>query len=155
MSSIIDCLEDVAKFARRSISHNDTREFYFAALGIRADGVKVISKNGSAKSISPEIHAEARLSKKLTSFSTVFVARVRKLDGHWVNAKPCRSCRNKLRSRRVRMVYYTICEGQYGVIDLDKFKEQACKVGRRLKRFEIGRWHRRNNDHETKNIFTN
>ena len=67
--------------------------------------------------MTPAVHAEARLCRKLDYYGEVFVAR-RTSEGYRL-AKPCPRCEARLRSRRVRRVYYTISNNEYGVLDYD------------------------------------
>ena len=94
----------------------ERRHFKISAIGIRADGVVVVSYNGSAKMRTPEIHAEYKLSKKLDHGATVFVVRLLK-DGKYGLAMPCSSCLAALRSRRVKKVYFTINDREFGTIN--------------------------------------
>lgn len=54
----------------------------------------------------------------------VYVARVARIDGKLAMARPCMDCMTLLRMRKVRTVYYTISETEYGVIDLGKRDER-------------------------------
>ena len=54
----------------------DNRTFTLGAIGLRNDGVIVSSRNVSALDYAPDHHAEARLVRKMTPDSTVWVARV-------------------------------------------------------------------------------
>lgn len=83
---------------------------------MRSDGVLVIGVNGPARDRMPKAHAEARLCRKLDYYGDVFVAR--KNLGGFALAKPCPNCEKALRLRRVRRVYYTISDNEYGVLDL-------------------------------------
>lgn len=100
--------------ANRSV---DNRTFTLGAVGIRNDGVVVSSRNVSALDYAPDHHAEARLVRKMTPNSTVWVARVLK-NGTWAMAKPCRPCQRRLKAAGVRRVVYTIDHNEWGVMDL-------------------------------------
>jgi len=65
----------------------------------------------------PSMHAEARLTRKLDFYSTVYVARTMKLGLGL--ARPCPDCQRALRRKRVTRVYYTISDNEYGVLELD------------------------------------
>lgn len=94
------------------------RRSRIGAVGLRADGVVVTGKSGGAKDQwSPGTHAEARLSRKLTPGSVVYVARTL-MNGNVAMAKPCQSCQNCLRHRGVVRVYYTIGNNEFGVLNL-------------------------------------
>jgi hypothetical protein len=96
---------------------DDIRTFFLGAVGLRNDGVIVASKNVASRDVALSHHAEARLSRKLTPNSEVWVARVRK-NGEWAMAKPCASCQLKLRVAGVTRVVYTIDINEWGVLDL-------------------------------------
>ena len=98
----------------------DYRNCFLGAVGARNDGVIVSSRNLHAVDIAPDHHAEARLAKKLTPNSTVWVARVLRRNGEWALARPCASCERKLRSCGVRKVVYTIAPNEWGVMVLTK-----------------------------------
>lgn len=112
-------LIEAAKVADRNRGRDvDNRTFLLGAVGIRNDGVIVSSRNIAAPDHAPNHHAESRLSRKLTPGSTVWVARVSRLDGGWAMARPCLGCEIRLRSAGVRRVVYTIGPGEWGVIDM-------------------------------------
>jgi len=96
---------------------DDIRTFFLGAVGLRNDGVIVASRNVASRDVALSHHAEARLSRKLTPNSEVWVARVRK-NGEWAMAKPCSSCQLKLRVAGVTRVVYTIDINEWGVLDL-------------------------------------
>lgn len=95
----------------------DSRAHRLGAVGLRSDGVMVAAHNSPARDKSPTVHAEARLTRKLDYYATVFVTRVRS-DGFGL-ARPCPTCQRALRRRRVQRVYYTISSDEYGVMELD------------------------------------
>lgn len=98
-----------------------TMEYALAAVGVRRDGAVVHSSNKAIRAPGSlriwGTHAELRLCRKLDAGATVFVARVTR-DGHWATAKPCQQCMNRLRSQRVRRVFYTTGPASYGVLSL-------------------------------------
>lgn len=100
-----------------SVKGNKIRRAFLGAVGVRSDGIMVYSYNGCAENKKPEIHAEARLSKKLDVGATVYVARTRRDDGTIAMAKPCCHCENALRHRGVKKVFYTISESEWGCIE--------------------------------------
>lgn len=91
------------------------------AIGVRKDGAIVHADNGGIRSVGDARvlcgHAERRLSRKLTFYSVVYIARVLNVLS-WGMAKPCPVCEQVLRRRHVRRVYYTIAPNEYGVLDL-------------------------------------
>jgi len=97
---------------------NDQRIHRIGAIGIRADGVLVAAPNAPAPDVTPAVHAEARLSRKLDKGATVYVARVSNdRTFRYKLARPCPSCQNHLRKKRVERVYYTISDNEYGVME--------------------------------------
>jgi tRNA(Arg) A34 adenosine deaminase TadA len=104
---------------------HDARDYWLGAAAVRSDGVIVTSSNGPAPDKTREVHAEYRLSKKLDYGATVYVARVRMVDGQFGLAKPCNACMNALKSRKVKKVYYTIGPSEYGTLILDKDEEEC------------------------------
>ena len=94
----------------------DERSFLLGALGIRKDGVLVKSVNASSYYPQRTGHAEARLCRKLTPHSVVYVARVRMSDGTFAMSRPCKDCQKILRSTGVSKVYYTISENEFGIM---------------------------------------
>lgn len=96
---------------------SDIRTFFLGCVGLRNDGVLVASRNVASRDVALSHHAEARLSRKLTPRSEVWVARIRK-NGEWAMARPCSSCQSKLRMAGVSRVVYTLAPDEWGVIDL-------------------------------------
>lgn len=95
---------------------NDFRAHRLGAVGIRADGQIVHARNGQCTDKAPSAHAEARLARKLTPGSIVFVARPLRSSGMG-NAKPCAHCQTALKSVGVTRVYYTTETG-FDFLDL-------------------------------------
>jgi len=94
------------------------RSFFLGAVGQRNDGVIMEARNISATDYAPNHHAEARLVRKMTPDSTVWVARVSKRDGSWALARPCEGCQIRMRFVGVRKVIYTIGPDEWGVMVL-------------------------------------
>lgn len=111
--------------AKTASSKNNERAFILGAIGLRGSD-KVLVKSLNAPTTMPDrtAHAEARLCKKLDYNSTVYVARVRLCDGTPAIARPCQSCMKTLISKKVKRVYYTISEKEYGVIGFSPFWEE-------------------------------
>jgi len=107
---------DAAK--RNDRKGKDPRGFLIGAVGVRADGVLVSSKNVAATDLAPNHHAEARLARKLTPNSTVWVARVLRASTDWAMARPCQGCQNRMKSVGVQRVVYTIGPNEWGVLIL-------------------------------------
>jgi len=108
----------LALAARIAFENNgsDNRSFFLGAVGQRNDGVIMTARNISATDYAPKHHAEARLSRKLTPDSVVWVARVAKKDGSWAMARPCNGCQLRMRIVGVRKVFYTIGPNEWGVM---------------------------------------
>lgn len=101
---------------------NKKRKAWVGAVGVRhRDGVIVYASNGSPGGITvdrcPSAHAEAKLCRKLDFGATVYVARIRRDDGRLAMAKPCANCERLLRNKNVSKVFYTIAEGEFGVLE--------------------------------------
>ena len=104
-------------------SDNDPRAFWLGCIGIREDGAMVSSKNGAVEfhhtienyQLVPSSHAEGRVLRKLGKGGIMFVARVSRKDGSLAMARPCGMCQVRLRSFKVKKVFYTINEEQYGI----------------------------------------
>lgn len=96
----------------------DNRAFCLGAVGLRNDGVLVSARNVAATDVVPTHHAEARVIRKLTHDSVIWVARITRSTGEWTLARPCQSCENKIKSAGVRRVVYTIAPEEWGVIQL-------------------------------------
>jgi len=102
---------------------NDPRGFWLGCIGIREDGVQVSARNGAVEfhdtienyHLVPSSHAEGRVLRKLGKNGIVYVARVSRKDGSLAMARPCGMCQVRLRSWKVKKVFYTINETQYGV----------------------------------------
>ena len=105
-----------ASAASDGYPRRDTRSFFLGAVGMRNDGVIVQSRNIAAKDVTPDAHAEARLVKKLTHDSIVWVARVGKGTKDWALARPCDGCQLRMKLAGVRKVVYTISNSEWGVI---------------------------------------
>lgn len=110
---------------------DDARNYWIGCVGIRDDGVIVSSKNGSVFStmiedyqLLPESHAEGRVLRKLGKNGIIYVTRVSKSNGGYAMARPCGMCQIRIRSFKVKKVFYTINENQFGVwypnSDVDK-----------------------------------
>lgn len=111
--------------------HTDARNFRHGALGVRADGAQVLSRNSASEEPNPDAHAEARLARKMGG-GIVYVARVTQA-GDWAMSRPCLPCLLRMRSKGVERVYYTISPGEYGVLQLraNGVRAHAYRRGRR------------------------
>ena len=130
---MLERLLDAARCAK-SNDPDDMREALIGAVGERADGVVVFSRNtavfdtdGHTTNVPTPFqpaHAEWKLTKKLDAGATVYVARVKK-DGSLAMARPCPGCQRVLRSRKVAKVFYTINPTTYGVWNLNTNDERT------------------------------
>jgi len=106
-----------------------SKNHWFGCVGIRSDNAIVYSRNipahigkeaGSAKI--KAAHAEARLVQKLDYGSEIYVVRIAKKkteddSSTFLIARPCCMCETVIRSKKIRRVYYSINNDQYGVWD--------------------------------------
>jgi len=129
---MLDLLHLAAKYA--ALKHDDDRVFLLGAVGVRNDGRLVHAQNSSVldtlKHVDwakkyvykrfPESHAEVRLTRKLGFGATVYVARVTRNDGGLAMARPCECCQHVLKAFRVKRVYYSINNFEWGVWDPKK-----------------------------------
>lgn len=106
-----------ASVARDNPEKFENRSFCLGAVGLRSDGVIVAARNISARDIVPTHHAEARLIKKLTPDSIVWVARILRSTDKWTTSRPCTSCQSRMRSAGVKKAVYTISHDEWGVIE--------------------------------------
>lgn len=118
---MLDLLLFAAKIALPD-DDKDWRGFWIGAVGIRKDGTMVFSKNGAFYSSTvddyqaiPSVHAEGRVLRKMDFGGTLYVARVARKDRSLQMAMPCIMCRTQIKSRRIKKVYYTINNTQFGV----------------------------------------
>lgn len=100
------------------MSRDDDRAFLLGAIAIRGDGAMVRALNSPTDLPSRQVHAEYRLSRKIDYDATVYVARIRLIDGKFGMARPCKNCMKALISKRVKKIYYTINHDEYGIIHL-------------------------------------
>ena len=104
-------------------SDKDPRNFWLGCVGIRDDGVMVSGRNGATEfsnivenyQLVPNAHAEGRVLRKLGKKGILFVARVSRKDHSLAMAQPCGMCQVRIRAAKVKKVYYTINDNQYGV----------------------------------------
>jgi tRNA(Arg) A34 adenosine deaminase TadA len=123
---MLELLRLAARYA--VLKHDDDRVFLLGAVGVRSDGRLVHAQNSSvldtlkraewnAYKRFPESHAEIRLTKKLGFGATMYVARVKRANHNLAMARPCECCRNIIKAFRVKKVYYTISDNEWGVWD--------------------------------------
>lgn len=120
-------LLDAADMALPTVD-DDPRLFWLGSIGIRDDGTIVKSKNGAVKfstsvedyQLVPTSHAEGRVLRKLGYYGTLFVARVSRKDGSLAMSAPCPMCSIRIKSFKVKKVYYTINSNSYGIWNVVK-----------------------------------
>lgn len=94
------------------------KNWFHAAIGIRADGAIVTARNGGQNTPMPSAHAEARLCRKLGKDSPlVIVVRVNK-QGQWMISKPCQNCEKTLRIMGVKRVLYTVSHEKWAQLKM-------------------------------------
>lgn len=106
----------------------DNRGFLHGCVGIREDGAVVYSRNGAVKYTStiehyqliPNSHAEGRVLRKLGKGGIIYVARISKKDGTLTTSAPCAMCSIRIKAFKVRKVFYSLNQTQYGVWDVKK-----------------------------------
>lgn len=96
---------------------HDGRHYLLGCIGVRGDGAIVKASNGRTFVPTREMHAEYRVSKKLDYDAVVYVARVLR-GGSFGMAMPCADCLKALKMKRVKRVYFTISDDDFGVIPL-------------------------------------
>ena len=96
---------------------DDGRQFFHGAVGLRKDGLIVCASNIRSPGFIPGCHAETRLSRKMDKGGVVYVVRVRRMDGSFANSRPCQDCLRAMSRMKIRRVYYSISDNEYGVID--------------------------------------
>lgn len=126
---MLDLLSLASKYA--VLKHDDDRVFLLGAVGVRNDGRQVHAQNAPVLDTLkraewakqnvyrrfPESHAEVRLTRKLGFGAVVYVARVMRANNDLAMARPCECCQNVLRAFKVRKVYYTISNNEWGIWD--------------------------------------
>lgn len=99
----------------------DKRNNIFGAVGIRKDGAIVYSINGGFHGIfnkkikTSKLHVEDRLISKMDMGGEIYIARILKSNSFLTMARPCKMCQVLLKSRRIKKVYYTINNENYGL----------------------------------------
>jgi len=97
---------------------DENRKYCLGAVAKRKDGALVYSYNGRPTDVHAPSHAEFRLSKKLDTSKTIFVARINRNTGIIGLAKPCGACQIAIKSKMINKVIYTISDKEYGVLFL-------------------------------------
>lgn len=102
------------------------RKACVGAIGFRTDGTLVHACNGGDQlNVSPASHAEARLLRKIDKYAPViYVARYRRDTGKLALARPCSTCLPRLKSMKIKVVYYSISDSEYGMIDIHRLIER-------------------------------
>jgi tRNA(Arg) A34 adenosine deaminase TadA len=109
------------RLARQVALKGDTKEigrqYRLGAVGVRNDGVIVTSTNIPCRCPERTAHAEARLLRKLSYDSEIYLVRILR-SGILAPAKPCKNCETLMRLRGVKKCYYSISEVEYGTLRL-------------------------------------
>lgn len=123
---IFDYFRFAISIALKAEDKYEKRKAVVGAIGWRKDGAIVHAFNaGDQRQQSPDSHAEARIIRKLGQYSPeVYVARIRRDTWEMALARPCVTCLPRLRNKRVKKIYYTISDTEYGVIDLEREAEK-------------------------------
>lgn len=100
-----------------AMSKDDRRSFVLGAVAIRNDGAMVKALNGPTEAPNRSTHAEYRVSRKMDQGAVVYVARIRLCNYEFGMSRPCPSCMKVLKSKKVRKIYYTINNQQFGIFD--------------------------------------
>lgn len=103
---------------RLALSKSDNRHYVLGAIAIRNDGAIVKSINSPVPEPTRLMHAEYKVCRKIDAGATVYVARMKCVDGKLVFAmsRPCHDCNKLLKSKKVKKVYYTIGPDEFGTI---------------------------------------
>lgn len=111
------------RLARKAAESGDSKDakrtYRVGAVGVRTDGAIVTSSNICTRKPKPSAHAEARLTRKLNVGSVVYVVRIAR-DNRLLPARPCRSCRGIMSTRRISRCYYSISDNEYGILEWNK-----------------------------------
>ena len=118
-------LEEAIAYANSGA--DDMRHYRLAAIAVRADGAVVKSRNIATQQPCSQAHAEARVLKKSGYGATIYVARVLR-DGYIALAKPCSKCRDLMKFRGVKRVFFTIDNFEWGCIELMEYKPRNILV---------------------------
>jgi hypothetical protein len=112
--------------AKLTAAKKDDRSFLLGSIGIRKDGAMVSAINSASEFPNRLLHSEYKICRKLDVGATVYVCRVKLMDGSFGKARPCRSCLKCLVSKGVSKVYYTITDVEFGIINLKTMDERLC-----------------------------
>jgi hypothetical protein len=124
-----DLLLEAANFARITGRDDKLKGYWIASIGIRYDGVVIKSANAGVRvaenSIAkfreiPLSHSEVRTLRKMDCGGILCVARTLRIKNLSLQeslriSRPCLVCRNHIKSKRIKKVYYTISPYEYGV----------------------------------------
>ena len=96
-------------------NQHDGRHYLLGCVAVRGDGCIVRASNGPTPVPMRAMHAEYRVTKKINYDAVVYVARVLR-DGSYGTAMPCASCMKALKMKRVKKVYFTISNNDFGMV---------------------------------------
>jgi len=95
---------------------SEDRNYLIGCVGVRADGAIVVAPNSWTKEPEPRAHAEAKVIQKSDRGTVLYVARIHR-DGKLAMAKPCVKCQALIKNKKIKRVYYSISNEEFGVWD--------------------------------------
>jgi tRNA(Arg) A34 adenosine deaminase TadA len=101
------------KLACQLSADNKDKHYNLSCLLRRFDGSFSFARNGRTKTPEPALHAEQKVLRKSGLYSTMWIARVTK-GGQIALARPCKNCQMAIKQAKVKVVYYTINNNEYG-----------------------------------------
>jgi deoxycytidylate deaminase len=148
VNHITEMFHKCAKMALPKTSQDLIKHFWLGSIAKRSDGALVGSKNLSVdinvsnpnfEKMRPNqkiklSHSEYRTLMKSDKGSILYVARISKKDYVENNsivfkmARPCENCAMMCQIKKVKKVYYTINDSQYGVWDVEKDTDLIFKM---------------------------
>jgi tRNA(Arg) A34 adenosine deaminase TadA len=134
---IFNYFQIAASLAKKK-NNLDKRCFLLGAVGIRNDGAMISAINGSSEYPNRHAHAKKKALSMMDFYATIYVVRVRVGNGTLAMARPCKSCMKALKSKKIKRIYYSISNNEYGVIDFKysssiKMKERIKNLSRTFK----------------------
>lgn len=97
-----------------AIRGRNKKQYHLGCVAKRKDGSIVSSFNTRSYGKAPSSHAEAKTLRKAGLGATIWVSRVMANNSLGM-AKPCETCQKLIRKYKVKKVYYSISDDEYGV----------------------------------------
>lgn len=94
----------------------ENRNYLIGCVGLRTDGAIVAAPNSWTKEPEHNAHAEFKTIKKSNKGTILYVARIDR-NNNLAMAKPCIKCQTLIINKKIKRVYYTISNNEYGVWD--------------------------------------